>query len=196
MVKNRFGERLAEGREGHGWSQAVMAEKLGEHGFRCFASTVAKLETNERTLSAEELGAYAAAFGCSADVLLGRQTDPTADRDFALRRLEGSLEEAARQVKLVLRDIDRVADDVGDDQVSAAVAAAYSKLGSGTAALADALVLIGERRGVPRATFRRRRPTPEQQSASHARHTADATPTPVVVPAPDWYPDGSPDAQN
>ncbi len=126
-----------------------MAEKLREHGFRCHLSTVAKLEANERTLSAEELAAYAAAFGCSADVLLGRAIDPTSDRDFLLRRLQGSLDDAGRQITVILHGIDRVANrtDFGDAaELSTAVHSAINKLGDSAVVLGSVASLVAERR--------------------------------------------------
>ena len=55
-----------------------------KNGFRRHPTTVAKLELDERVLSAQELGVYASLFGCSTDSLLGRATKQKADYDFAL----------------------------------------------------------------------------------------------------------------
>ncbi|MEC4764766.1 helix-turn-helix transcriptional regulator [Mycobacterium sherrisii] len=104
-MSNRFGERLQAERERRGWSQSSMAEKLGEHGFSCYPTTVAKLEANERTLAAEELGAYADAFGCSVDWLMGRRARPAADRALALQRLNESTIDAEEAVRTSVRHI-------------------------------------------------------------------------------------------
>jgi transcriptional regulator with XRE-family HTH domain len=92
-IVNRFGERLRELRDEHGWSQTHLAELLTAHGFQAYASTVAKLEANERDLRAEEAAVFADVFECSVDQLLGRQGRPEADRDFALRRLALTLQD-------------------------------------------------------------------------------------------------------
>ena len=86
-IVNRFGERLRDLRDRRGWSQTELAKLLTANGFRAYGTTVAKIEANERDLRVEEAAVFADVFGCSIDQLLGRRARPTADRDFALRRL-------------------------------------------------------------------------------------------------------------
>ncbi|HTY34014.1 helix-turn-helix transcriptional regulator [Mycobacterium sp.] len=161
MVKNRLGDRLFEARDGRGWSRAEMAERLTERGFRCHATAVAKLENNERVLAAEELLAYAEVFGCSTDALMGRPASPGADRDFVLRRLQGSLDDAARTVRVALRDVaDRVAEatqidlDSADTEVIAAVRAACTTLDTDALQLAACGGAVAERRAGDHQEFR------------------------------------------
>lgn len=89
-----------------------MVEKLGEHGFSCHPTTVAKLEANERTLAAEELGAYADVFGISVDALMGRRARPAADRALALQRLAESTIDAHQAVRTSVRHIGQALAEV------------------------------------------------------------------------------------
>lgn len=89
-----------------------MAEKLGEHGFSCHPTTVAKLEANERTLAAEELGSYADAFGCSVDALMGRRARPAADRALALQHLTESTIDAHQAVRTSVRHLTQTVAEV------------------------------------------------------------------------------------
>ncbi|WP_197694467.1 MULTISPECIES: helix-turn-helix domain-containing protein [unclassified Mycobacterium] len=114
IVSNQFGERLQAERERRGWSQTAMAEKLRAHGFSCHPTTVAKLEANERTLAAEELGAYADVFGCSVDALMGRRARPAADRALALQRLTESTIDAHQSVRTSVRHLTQALGEVAE----------------------------------------------------------------------------------
>ena len=139
-------------------SQTRMAELLAEHGFRAYGTTVAKIEANERAVAAEELAAYADVFGCSVDALMGRPSQPVGDRDFVLRRLHGSLEDAQRAWRVALRDIAAALAEIDADGEDAdlitTVQDTCSKLADGAAALAQCGGRIAERRGEHSAAWR------------------------------------------
>lgn len=142
-------------RELRGWSQATMAQKLSEHGFPCHATAVAKLEGDERTLSAEELGAYASALECTTDAVLDRAT-PLGDRDSVLRRLQGSLDDAARTIRVALRDISDRMTEAGsvDVELIASTRAAVDKLDADALLLAQAAGAVAEQRAGNHTVFR------------------------------------------
>jgi hypothetical protein len=137
-----------------------MAELLGEHGFPCHATAVAKIEAGERVLSAEELVAYADAFGISADRLTNRRSRPAADRDFVRRRLQGAIDDAARTVRVgvgaVGEALAEVADidDGTDADVIADIRAKCDQLSADASALAQAGGVIAQRRGTRRRVVR------------------------------------------
>jgi transcriptional regulator with XRE-family HTH domain len=138
-IVNRFGERLSKLRKDRGWSQTQLAELLTAHGFRAYGTTVAKIEANERDLRVEEAAVFADVFGCSIDHLLGRRARPAADRDFALRRLVMTLQDAVPDREaLRLRSAELAATD--HDGTYADLLAAVEKIDDTLALLTEQLL--------------------------------------------------------
>ncbi len=67
-----FAEGVRAMRQARGWSQAELAVRLGEYGFRMHQTTVAKLEAGERPIRINEAAALCTLFGVQLiDVLSG-----------------------------------------------------------------------------------------------------------------------------
>lgn len=114
-VSVRFREKLKDARLAKGWTQAQLAAELTSRGVPAGWSVIAKIEAGSRGVQIGEAAAIADAFGTSVDQLLGRRARPAADRAFLLRQLHQSLADAARSVRVAVRDLAQATDELADE---------------------------------------------------------------------------------
>lgn len=152
---SRFRDRVRRERtERRGWTQGQLAERMTERGVPTGWHVIAKIEAGDRGVQIGEAAAIADVFGISVDQLCGRRARPVADRDFVLRRLHESLEDAQRSARVALRDIaDRCGELAEVDHggtfadVITRVQDACDQLADDAALLAQAGGAIAETRG-------------------------------------------------
>jgi transcriptional regulator with XRE-family HTH domain len=110
-AENRFRERVKQERIGHHLSQADLAKLLRHKGLeKIYATTVAKIESGDRSVRINEAEALADLFEMSIDALLGR-TAPKNDVRYAARALHDAVEQAAWQVETIEAGVrDRLAE--------------------------------------------------------------------------------------
>jgi transcriptional regulator with XRE-family HTH domain len=114
-TEHRFGELVKKERDrkDRKWTQRELADKLADKGINMHWTTIAKIEKgNERSVRIDEAAAFADVFGVSVDHLLGRRARPGADRDFALRQLHQSTDDAARSARVAVRDITQSTEEL------------------------------------------------------------------------------------
>lgn len=107
----RLRMQLRQERERRGWSQVALANALAtRYHVPFYAQTIAKIENGERTVRADELGAFADAFGMTTDALLGRSSSGT-DVLWAASKLSSN---AQKMVSEVMTLQDRLFNDTQD----------------------------------------------------------------------------------
>jgi transcriptional regulator with XRE-family HTH domain len=108
----RFREKVKDARLAKGWTQGQLADEMTQRGVPAGWHVIAKIEAGSRGVQIGEAAVIADAFGITVDQLLGRRARPVADRDFILRELHRSTDDAARAVRVSVRDITRSADEL------------------------------------------------------------------------------------
>lgn len=112
-METRFRERVRREREHRGWSQMELASLLRDKGLPyMMGSTVAKMETGNRTVRVDEASVLADLFGLSVDIMLGRGRNDT-DLAWAVSKLSGNAQKTVADV-MSLRE--RVSGDLEDAQ--------------------------------------------------------------------------------
>jgi len=108
----RFGKKVKAERESRNWSQAEMAEILSGRDVQpMHATTIAKIEAGTRSVRISEAVGIADLFDVSLDALLGRNSRPKRDLDYAI----GALMEAVYTSKTTLQRISRPLRDRLED---------------------------------------------------------------------------------
>jgi transcriptional regulator with XRE-family HTH domain len=114
FVAKEFGERVRNGRKPLNWSQADLSKRLSANGFpHIYPTTVAKIESGERSVRVEEAAAIADLYGTSLDALLGRNVDADAELSFVLRGITSSAERSAKQVGEIVTEMEQAREDLG-----------------------------------------------------------------------------------
>jgi transcriptional regulator with XRE-family HTH domain len=98
-LQDYFGERIKAERVSRKWSQSKVAQLLLDKGIDgIYATTIAKLEKNERAVRIAEACALADLFEVSLDSLLGRSTGLDNDLRLILRDLKDVASKASSDV--------------------------------------------------------------------------------------------------
>lgn len=168
-ASERFRQKLKTERTDRGWSQTKLAQEMTRvRGVRAHQNTIAKIETGERSVSIAEAAAIAEVFGISTDRLLGRRARPQSDRDFALRRLQQSIEDTHRAVRVGLRDVGERISELLDVDSAGAFAALVEQVGNATDNLSGSAEQLAQCGGLTaetrthRATWKAVRVTDEE----------------------------------
>ena len=86
LAETQFRVRVRRERERRDWSQAELAKMLMHKGIHSmYPTTVAKIESGERSVRIDEATALADIFDVSVDALLGRSASFERDRLYAVR---------------------------------------------------------------------------------------------------------------
>lgn len=109
----RFGKRVRALRENRGWSQAEMAKMLSDNGVQpMHPTTVAKIESADRSVRINEAVGIADLFEVSLDSLLDRNTSKQRDMEYLLEALSDTvflsrtgLERTAQSLRDRMEDI-------------------------------------------------------------------------------------------
>lgn len=110
----RFGKWVRTLRDSRGWSQAEMAKMLSDKGIQpMHPTTVAKIETGDRSVRINEAVGIADLFEVSLDSLLGRATvTEGGDLAYRLGTLVSSAHESYLMVGPVMRTIQEPLDEL------------------------------------------------------------------------------------
>ena len=100
-VETVFRERLHDERKARRLSQAELAKMLNARGVPAYPTTVAKIESGERSVKLDEIAAIADIFGVSIDTFIGRQSNPARDKQFIFGAMARELEQAGPQISQV-----------------------------------------------------------------------------------------------
>ena len=113
-VEARFRERVRQEREQRGMSQADLANLLGDKGFKgIYPTTIAKIESGERSVRIDEAAALADLFEVSLDAILGREPGvQTTELEFQLRTLRDTARQSYEQVYSSMHLLRELLDDL------------------------------------------------------------------------------------
>jgi|GEM_PF-2348463 len=113
-VEARFRERVRQEREQRGMSQADLANLLGDKGFKgIYPTTIAKIESGERSVRIDEAAALADIFEVSLDAILGREPGvQTTELEFQLRTLRDTARQSYEQVYSSMHLLRELLDDL------------------------------------------------------------------------------------
>ena len=113
-VEARFRERVRQEREQRGMSQAELANLLGDSGFKgIYPTTIAKIESGERSVRIDEAAALADLFELSLDALLGREPGvKTTELEFQLRTLRDTARQYYHQSYAATEVLRELLDDL------------------------------------------------------------------------------------
>lgn len=111
-LEQTFAKRLRELREWLGVSQADLARRMTELGFRMHQTAVAKIERGERPLRLDEAGALAYLLDTDLSLMTGplRTGDPAQLLVRELERSTAHIEESSRLSRVLTEELDRVVD--------------------------------------------------------------------------------------
>lgn len=98
-AEDRFRKRLRDEREQRKWSQADLARRLSETGPRVHPTTIAKIESGDRSVRIGEAAAIADIFRMSLDRVLGRTVDDDAEFSYRFKSLQDKAREALISVE-------------------------------------------------------------------------------------------------
>ena len=110
---NGVGARIRAERERSGWSQAQMARMLAHRGIEpMHATTLAKIETGDRSLRVTEAAGIADLLELSMDSLLGRR--PMGQTDELIYRLRHLRDNAQKMAPQVLAEAESIREQIED----------------------------------------------------------------------------------
>jgi len=114
FLEARFRERVRQQRQQQKMSQADLANRLGDKGIKgIYPTTIAKIESGERSVRIDEAAALADLFDVSLDALLGREPGvETTELEFQLRTLRDTARQYYHQVYAATDVIRELLDDL------------------------------------------------------------------------------------
>lgn len=109
-----FGKRVQIERTNRGWSQAEMARMLSDNGVNpMHPTTIAKIESGQRSVRINEAVGIAELFEASIDSLLGRKPGTQiSEVEYALRLMRDTARQSSQQVFTALETIHEQLDDL------------------------------------------------------------------------------------
>lgn len=109
-----FGKRVQVERTNRGWSQAEMARMLSDNGVEpMHPTTVAKIESGQRSVRINEAVGIAELFEASVDSLLGRKPGAQINElEYSLRLLRDTARQSSQQIFTAMETIREQLDDL------------------------------------------------------------------------------------
>lgn len=144
---DRLRQRIRSERERRGWSQAEVAG-LFPVSFGIYPSTIAKIESGDRSVRPDELIVIADALSISLDALVGRSTSGS-DLVWSISRLTSTAHRLATQMNVDLNLLADQIEDVqdygtGSDSAKRLIESGFACVGSLQAAQQQLTELAGE----------------------------------------------------
>ncbi|WP_082690207.1 helix-turn-helix transcriptional regulator [Mycobacterium sp. M26] len=128
IAADRFGKRVKTQREGAGWSQRELSEKLAELGVKLDTSAITRIENGSRDPRLREATAIAHALGVSLKELLNFDDNPLGALYSACTDLENATSRLRDALGTAADSVDHLQSVLIRSDVRKAVAGQYSRV--------------------------------------------------------------------